>query len=286
MRLLKNCGLVLVLMLAVGAAGASDKERGYLGVTLVSVENVHEGSQQNGLFVGKVFAGSGAEAAGIESHDRIVAVDGIQVANLDDLHQTMGKAGVGDAFTLTIRRDAVDFDTTIVLGKDPGIHEKRFGVVLDEKRAFIGVHVQELGPQLGEYFEVEGGVLITEVIEDGPAMRAGIRAGDVLLEIDGRSLAGHGTLHRLMGDVEKGQRLDVRLQRRGQLMSFYVEADTRKSHHSTLDLRRHFLHRILQKTDSVDGTLEIVVPHEDSEGEVLLHEVGELHEDDPKEEDN
>lgn len=53
-------------------------------------------------------------------------------------------------------------------------------------RARLGVRLQELTPQLAEYFgATEGGVLVSSVTPDSPAARAGIKAGDVITSIDG-----------------------------------------------------------------------------------------------------
>ena len=53
-------------------------------------------------------------------------------------------------------------------------------------RGRLGVQVNELTPQLAEYFgATDGGVLVTSVTPDSPAQRAGLKAGDVITSIDG-----------------------------------------------------------------------------------------------------
>jgi serine protease Do len=58
------------------------------------------------------------------------------------------------------------------------------------RRARLGVRTQDLSEQLGEYFGARdgNGVLVIEVIEDTPAEEAGLRAGDVIVEIDGKAI--------------------------------------------------------------------------------------------------
>jgi serine protease Do len=69
-------------------------------------------------------------------------------------------------------------------------------------RARLGVSVQDVEGQLAEYFGVSGGgVLITSVTEDTPAQAAGLRAGDVITEIDGRSVEDLGELRRRLADA-------------------------------------------------------------------------------------
>ncbi len=58
-------------------------------------------------------------------------------------------------------------------------------------RGWVGIAVQELTPELAESFKLKDtqGVLIAEVVRGSPADRAGIKAGDILISIDGKTLA-------------------------------------------------------------------------------------------------
>ena len=57
--------------------------------------------------------------------------------------------------------------------------------------ARIGVEIVELTPQLRDFFDVapKRGVLVSRVLPDSPAAAAGLQAGDVILEADGRKIA-------------------------------------------------------------------------------------------------
>jgi serine protease DegQ len=58
-------------------------------------------------------------------------------------------------------------------------------------RGWVGIAVQELTPELAESFKLKDtmGVLIAEVVRGSPADKAGIKAGDILVSIDGKPLA-------------------------------------------------------------------------------------------------
>jgi S1-C subfamily serine protease len=76
-------------------------------------------------------------------------------------------------------------------------------------RGRLGVTVQSLTPELEEYFGARnGGVLVSSVAPDSAAAKAGLKAGDVITSINGRSVTGSGDLMRelrdLSGDVTVG----------------------------------------------------------------------------------
>ncbi len=70
----------------------------------------------------------------------------------------------------------------------------------------IGVGVSPLTKQLGEFFGVEGGkgLLINDVRKDSPAERAGLKAGDVIIEIDGKEARSQMDLMRATGGDKDG----------------------------------------------------------------------------------
>ncbi|HOG28016.1 MAG TPA: PDZ domain-containing protein [Vicinamibacterales bacterium] len=65
-------------------------------------------------------------------------------------------------------------------------------------RGRLGVTVQELTPDLADYFGVKDGLLVNSVQNDSPAARAGIRAGDVIQSVDGKAVT---TANQLIGEL-------------------------------------------------------------------------------------
>jgi membrane-associated protease RseP (regulator of RpoE activity) len=70
----------------------------------------------------------------------------------------------------------------------------------------IGVSTMELTKQLADYFGIAGGkgVLVTSVTDDGPAAKAGVRAGDVITAIDGEAVDSPGDISRMINRKKDG----------------------------------------------------------------------------------
>ncbi|MEW6320136.1 MAG: PDZ domain-containing protein [Acidobacteriota bacterium] len=75
-----------------------------------------------------------------------------------------------------------------------------------EARGRLGVQVEELTPQLGEYFGAkDGGVLVSSVTEGTPAAAAGLKAGDVITDVNGERVRGYRDLVKEIGDIDAGE---------------------------------------------------------------------------------
>ena len=81
----------------------------------------------------------------------------------------------------------------------------------------LGIEYQEVDGQLAKYFKLadERGVLVTHVDEDSPAGKAGMRAGDVVLKVAGRSVKDGEDLRDEIHRAEPGSELGVIVQRDG-----------------------------------------------------------------------
>lgn len=88
-----------------------------------------------------------------------------------------------------------------------------------EDPARLGVRLQSLTPQLEEYFGLgdRDGVLVASVRDGAPADSAGLRAGDVLLSVDGREVTDPGEVADAVS--EGSGEVEIRLLRRGEEMT-------------------------------------------------------------------
>ncbi len=92
------------------------------------------------------------------------------------------------------------------------------GIVKDGvvRRGWIGVEPADLSPELMETFGVkaERGVLITGVLQNGPAAQAGIRPGDVIVEVRGKQIANVSELLTQVAALKPGEAARFRVLRR------------------------------------------------------------------------
>jgi len=87
----------------------------------------------------------------------------------------------------------------------------------------LGLSYQELGDQLARYFKVEGGVLVTDVEQNGPAGKAGIKAGDVIVRVGGKAVKDGGDLREALRDAAGGSNATIGVRREGRSMDLTVK---------------------------------------------------------------
>ncbi len=87
----------------------------------------------------------------------------------------------------------------------------------NEDRGWLGVHMDALNGQLGDYFGVKdgAGVLVTEVVADSPAAKAGLLAGDVIVKAGDQETSSPDALHEAMGDTKPGDEMSLTVLRKG-----------------------------------------------------------------------
>ncbi len=96
-------------------------------------------------------------------------------------------------------------------------------------RGWIGLGVQELTPELVESFQLGAtkGVLITEVVRNSPAEKAGIKAGDVLISIDDKAIESWRVMLNTVSGFPPDKNVHLKLLRDGKTMSLQAIIGTR-----------------------------------------------------------
>lgn len=96
-------------------------------------------------------------------------------------------------------------------------------------RGWIGAAVQELTPELAESFRLgdSKGVLITEIIRNSPAEKAGVKRGDILIAIDDLPIESWSAMLETVSNLPPGKLVQVKLMRDGAAMSLQLKIGKR-----------------------------------------------------------
>ncbi len=234
-------GLLLFGLLAVsGWAKVDSQDRNaWMGVSTESVTyDMAEKSDlpiEYGAMITDVVADSPADKAGLKQDDIIISLNGAKITDSDDLVEAVEKAQPGDKVELKLYRDGKPMNLSFALGSSDGRTSLRitprskqnysywFGNTGKER--YMGVSLTSLTNQLREYFGVEKneGVLVNSVEKDSPAERAGLKAGDVLLAVDGRKVTDASEVHELIQDLKTGDKANLTVVRNKTEMKMPVE---------------------------------------------------------------
>ncbi|MCM0082610.1 DegQ family serine endoprotease [Geomonas sp. Red32] len=167
--------------------------RGWLGVSIQTVTPELAQSlglkEPKGALVSSVMTNSPASAAGIHAGDVVISCYGHAVANANDLPRIVAEAPVGKEIAITVIRDGAELPLRVTL-KDASQAAEARGTL--SSQADLGVTVKPLDHRRAARNGIAKGhgVVVAAVDEDGPAGAAGIRPGDVILEVNRKPIRG------------------------------------------------------------------------------------------------
>lgn len=201
--------------------------------------------EESGAHVNQVVAGSPADNAGIETDDVIIRWNDQRVESARQLTRLVRETPPGRTVQLELIRNG----NAVTLGVDVGTRDPEPGPEDGhpffhhdphapspdpnapwyhrpfgdfhlqgpmKHRPRLGIIMQPLTEQLADYFKLEGrlGALISTVMEDTPAARADLKAGDVLLSINGNNVESLREVQRQVRSAE-GDSLLLQIMRDG-----------------------------------------------------------------------
>lgn len=200
-------------------------------------------SSVRGVAIEKVVENSPAAQAGLMDNDVIVEFNGEDVTSVRKLTRLISEVAPDHTARITILRGGGEREINVTLGKRempkffngnfnfenmpkvpeipalpeiPNMPDTPLPPLKNGEPNFfffrgganrqIGIGVSPLTKQLGDYFGVaEGkGLLISGVRENSPAAKAGLKAGDVIVEVDGKEINGNFDLIRAVNDKKDG----------------------------------------------------------------------------------
>jgi serine protease Do len=204
-------------------------ERGYLGIQFQPVTNALARQfgldRPRGALVATVKPNGPADKAGIQPGDVILAYNGRTLDSAGELPPLVGETPVGRKVEVTVLRDGRERKLKVTIGKLPedatAQAESRGGQSPAQSReSRLGLSLSELTEEQKAELGIDRGVLVTRV-QDGPAARAGIQRGDVLLEINRQRVGSISDVRKAIANNKEGDSILVLL-RRGQGSLFLV----------------------------------------------------------------
>jgi len=200
-------------------------------------------NQVRGVGITQVVKDSPAEKAGLRKDDVILRLDGENVSSVRKLNRLVSELSPDQSVKVSISRGGSEQEVTATIGKRnntnmannffngqprvfkwegpelkgfkwetplnrggfPNFDNDGLSFYLSNSRR-IGVSTMSLTKQLADYFGIADGkgALVTSVIDDGPAAKAGIKAGDVITAVDGEAVDSPGDISRVINRKKEG----------------------------------------------------------------------------------
>lgn len=239
---------------------------GHLGVALRDVED-----GDRGALVKQVLPGTPAEKAGIKDGDLILRYQGAEVLSAAQLSRMVRETPPGRKIAIEVSRGGATQRLTATLdgargrpapeGLLRGLHDLEgdlpdvgeLDVPLppmpppapgrehfrlreflgDRAPRKLGIQYQELQGQLARYFHApeDRGVLVVEVDEDGPAAKAAVKAGDVVVKLNGKPVKDGRDLRDGLAGLSAGAEASLGLLRDGKPLELKVKLGGRAERH-------------------------------------------------------
>jgi serine protease Do len=176
--------------------------RGWIGVQIQEVTaDLAEGLGiigTRGALVAEPQAGAPAAKGGILSGDVIVSINGREAHDSRDVARTISNLRPGTTATIGIVRKGEPKNFDITLGNLP--EQREAGAAAEIQPRQKGASVPRAGVSVAP---VADGVVVTNVDPDGPAADQGVATGDVILQADGRKVAGAADLRSTVEAAQK-----------------------------------------------------------------------------------
>jgi serine protease Do len=264
----------LVVLALVSAVIAGTRSRAWLGVSAQAVDRhiARDFDLKNvsGAIIDDVINRSPADKAGLKEDDIIIAFNDDKVRDDEDLTDLIQDSKPDDTVTLTLIRDGAEQKLKVELGRRSSYRgwtggwnwsdEPTVTVVpsvpsvpnlpdfpdfysghgsysyYSDDQPYIGVTLVELSRQAAQALGAKKcGVLVNEVERSSPADSAGVKAGDLIVAIDGESVSETVDVQEAIRDKDEGDTVSLTLVRdhKEMTLTVKVELDEESSYHGS-----------------------------------------------------
>ena len=200
-------------------------ERGYLGVTLQALDRELADylgvGEATGVLINHVVPGSPADEAGLRPGDIVTrfgerAVEAEKEEDLGIFQRVVARVTPGTVVEIGFLREGEAGDARLEIGEQPKLEG-------DELETEYGFHVQEITSHLARAHRLDSteGAFVTFVADGSPAREAGLRMGDVVVQVEDLPVSGLDDFRAALEQVEGARRFLLRA-RRGEELKFML----------------------------------------------------------------
>jgi len=207
--------------------------RGWLGVWIQAVDRELAESFgmeiPQGALVTKVIAGSPAATAGFEIGDIVVQFDNREVINDTDLPPMVGNTEVGKKVPVQVIRKGKQVSLNVVIDTLPEDANKLASKPPEKPESSgtnkLNITVTDLTDDERKELDLDHGIRIEDVTT-GPASRAGLRAGDILLLVNNQKVINVKEFERIISSLPKDKPVAILVQRNGNPIFLALRQDS------------------------------------------------------------
>ena len=189
--------------------------RGWLGVYIQNIsDELAEAmglDESRGALVSQVIDDSPADEAGFKVEDIILLFDGSPIDKNNELTMVVAATPVGKKVPVEIMRDGKSKTLQVVVGQRPDEDVKQ----VQKANAELGLTVGNITPQIAGALGVKpgDGVVVSQVTPGSAASEAGLRRGDVIVQVNRTRIASTAEFHKQVEKGDKGKRILLRVKR-------------------------------------------------------------------------
>jgi len=218
--------IMAILMLAMTQSLAAG-EKAFVGIYPGEIRDYEDAGVEYGIQVFGVVGDSPAEEAGMQKNDIILEFDGTKLFNHDQFTKMLKLYKPGQKIKMKIYRDGDEKTLKLTLANKEDFEPK------PEYKAYLGVFLTDLSEKDYEKMGLNTnyGVLISDVIDDGPSAEAGLLGGDVMLDLEGQHVYTSDQISKMLGGMEPEQSVNVDVFRDGEYKTFTVVLGKREVSH-------------------------------------------------------